>query len=399
MTLIAIHMIQNHAPSNLNRDDNGDPKDCLFGGSRRARISSQALKRSIRQSEVFKSYFTEQPEVLAVRTQLLPKEVKGRLEGRELSDEAVIAIVEAATKFGKADKGAATTTTDEGSEDTTDKGKGKKGKKEKPTTPSESVPKTKQLMFLTAAEIDRLTDELVEMYQEKGVDVFNTVKWDAFREKKAEQYVPHSVDIAMFGRMTTSSPFKNVEAAVQVAHALSTHTVTQEFDFYTAVDDISGETGAGFLGETAFNSATYYKYANIHWEGLCENLQGDTVLATHAVQALTKAMMTAIPSGKQNSFAAHNLPDLVLVEVRPDNIPLSYANAFAKPVRATAQQSLTEASTKALEDYIPQINNMYGLETQRVFMGTVGLKLNGAEDAVTMDRLLEQLVKWLPVGA
>jgi CRISPR system Cascade subunit CasC len=105
MTLIAIHMLQNHAPSNLNRDDNGDPKDCLFGERRRARISSQALKRSIRWAEQFRGAFANRPELLADRTQLLPELVRKRLSGYDIGGEARQAIVEAAEKFGKSDSG------------------------------------------------------------------------------------------------------------------------------------------------------------------------------------------------------------------------------------------------------------------------------------------------------
>lgn len=396
MTLISIHMLQNHAPSNLNRDENGDPKDCLFGGFRRARISSQALKRSVRSSKIFTEYFSEQPEVLAMRTQLLPSEVKRRLEKYDLDLDASAKeeIITAVAKFGKADRGTATETGDEGEDEAAPDAKGKKGKKSKPDTiAAESTPKTKQLMFLTAAEIDRLTEELVDLYRDKGATGFAEMRWDKFHEKDGEKYVPHSVDIAMFGRMTTSSPFKDIEAAVQVAHAFSTHAITQEFDFYTAVDDISGEAGAGFLGETAFNSATYYKYLNIHWEGLLANLQNDANLAKQSVRALTHAMMVAIPSGKQNSFAAHNLPDLVLIEVRQQNIPLSYANAFVKPVRATSQHSLIEASASALQRYIPLINQMYGLEAKRASLSTVPFTLDSLQVCATLKELLE----WLPL--
>ncbi len=394
MTLITIHMLQNHAPSNLNRDENGDPKDCLFGGFRRARMSSQALKRSVRSSEIFTNYFREQPEVLAVRTQLLPSEVKRRLEEHDLEATAKEEIVAAVAKFGKADRSTPTEASDETEDAAAPNPKGKKGKKSQPdTVAAESTPKTKQLMFLTAAEIDRLTAELVSLYRDKGATGFAEMKWDQFHEKDGEKYIPHSIDIAMFGRMTTSSPFKDIEAAVQVAHAFSTHTITQEFDFYTAVDDISGEAGAGFLGETAFNSATYYKYLNIHWEGLLANLQNDADLAARSVQALTHAMMVAIPSGKQNSFAAHNLPDLVLIEVRQQNIPLSYANAFVKPVRATSQHSLMEASANALQNYIPLINGMYGLEARRASLSTIPFTLDGLQACATLNKLLE----WLPL--
>jgi CRISPR system Cascade subunit CasC len=387
MTLIAIHLLQNHAPSNLNRDDNGDPKDALFGGVRRARISSQALKRSIRWSDSFRAVFADTPALLASRTQLLPEQVRERITGLDLADEVKEAMVQAAARLGKSESKPAAEAGNESAE------VGKKGKKGKSDARAERV-KTAQLMFLTTGEIDQLAEKLVQIVREQGLDALNALSGDKLVAAIGE-YEPHAVDIAAFGRMTTSSPFKNVEASVQVAHALSTHAVEQEFDFYTAVDDISGEAGAGFIGETSFNSATYYKYLNIDWGGLVKNLQGDTTVAVIAVRALIRAALFAIPSGKQNSFAAHNLPDLALVEVRPAQIALSYANAFVKPVRASAQISLIEASAKALKDYIPTINDMYGLKAERAFLSTVPFELAGALPCASLDDLLG----WLPLSA
>lgn len=388
MTLIAIHMLQNHAPSNLNRDDNGDPKDALFGGVRRARISSQALKRSIRWSDSFRSAFADTPALLATRTQLLPDEVGKRLTGLELADEVKVAIVQAAARLGKGEgRPAAEQGAEEGK-------KAKRGRQGSTETMAEERVKTAQLMFLTDVEIDRLTERLTAIARDQGLDTLNSLGGDKLVAAIGE-YEPHAADIAMFGRMTTSSPFKNVEAAVQVAPALSTHAVEQEFDFYTAVDDISGEAGAGFIGEVTFNSATYYKYLNVHWEGLVKNLQSDAAVAALTVRALVRAAILAIPSGKQNSFAAHNLPDLVLVEARPQQIALGYHNAFVKPVRARRDTSLVEASAQALQEYIPQINGMYGLKAERAFLSTVPFELDGARRCADLDELLA----WLPLSA
>src|SRR5215213_9028321 len=133
-----------------------------------------------------------------------------------------------------------------------------------------------------------MAGELLRFYREKGERNFARAKVDEITRALGTS-VPRSVDIAMFGRMTTSAAFEDVQAAVQVAHALSTHRIEQEFDYYTAVDDISGQSGAGFIGDTAFNSATYYKYFSVHWEGLVENLAGDAAVARQAVRALIEA--------------------------------------------------------------------------------------------------------------
>ncbi|MFQ3684407.1 type I-E CRISPR-associated protein Cas7/Cse4/CasC [Roseiflexus sp.] len=385
--LIGLHLLQNHAPSNLNRDDNNEPKDALFGGARRARISSQATKRSIRWSDHFRKPFEEADlsHLLAMRTQLLPELVRDRLEGENLTDEEKQAIVEAAARLGKAARKVDDSSSDDSDVEDTKKGKRSRGK----TSDSGGAErlKTAQLMFLTNREVDRLTERLVDILRSQGIATLQELQGDKLVEKIGD-YEPNSVDIAMFGRMTTSSPFKDVEAAVQVAHAISTHAVDVEFDFYTAVDDISGEAGAGFIGDTTFNSATYYKYFSIDWNGLVRNLQNENAIAAMAVRALIKAAVFAIPSGKQNSFAAHNLPDLVLVEVRAEKVPLSYANAFVKPVRATPQLSLIEASAKALQAYVPQINGMYGLKAQRAFLSSIPFELNEATRCNSLDELL-----------
>ncbi|HNP69642.1 MAG TPA: type I-E CRISPR-associated protein Cas7/Cse4/CasC [Kouleothrix sp.] len=363
MTLIAIHLLQNHAPSNLNRDDNGDPKDAIFGGVRRARISSQALKRSIRRSGTFHDHFA-QAQLLGERTQLLPEWVRSELEHRQVDADVRDAILYHAARFGKADKSQAAA--DDATDDTKTRGKGGRGKGEKGAEGEAERLKTKQLMFLSAREVSELTDQMLEVCRELGPAAFMALETEKeLLNKRLKKLNPHAVDVAMFGRMTTSSPFKDIDAAVQVSHAFSTHRVDQEFDYYTAVDDRSGEVGAGFIGDVAFNSATYYKYINIHWQGLLANLHGERDVAKQAVAALLRAAMTAIPSGKQNTFAAHNLPDFALIEVIQQNIPVSYANAFLRPVRAGEDESLMDRSIAALTAYAGPLPERFDLDVER----------------------------------
>ena len=375
--LIDIHLLQNHAPSNLNRDDTGAPKDAIFGGAPRARISSQCLKRSIRRSEIFREAFAGEG-LLARRTQLLPRLVREELERQGVAEPAREAIVRRVPELGRESS----------------KGRGEETEREgEAAAAAESTPgeRTAQLIFLSDAEIPPLAAKLTALYARLGVREFEKMKIDDLARSLGGT-LPRSVDVAMFGRMTTSAAFTNVQAAVQVAHAISTHRLEQEFDYYTAVDDISGEAGAGFIGDTAFNSATYYKYLSVHWEGLVGNLC-DVAVAMRAVRAFIEAAALAQPSGKQNSFAAHNPPDLVLVEVRPRNIPLSYANAFLKPVRPRREQSLVDASIAALADYLGRVVAAYGLPAQRAYFTTTDQELPG-----TRLRGLSELLAWLPLG-
>jgi len=197
----------------------------------------------------------------------------------------------------------------------------------------------------------------------------------------------------MFGRMTTSAAFEDVQAAVQVAHALSVNALSQEFDYFTAVDDISGETGAEMIGDVEFNSSTYYKYLNVHWEQLLENLGDDVEVARRAVLTLLEAAATAQPSGKQNTFAAHNLPDLVLVEVREKNLPVSYANAFLEPARQSRERTLMDDAVARLGDYMARVGRTYGLEAldRRALTAVQDYSLPGAEVVPS----LTDLQKWL----
>jgi CRISPR system Cascade subunit CasC len=379
--LIQIHMLQNYSPANLNRDDTGSPKDAIFGGFRRGRISSQCFKRSIRRSEVFSRAFKGNGQ-LGVRTRLLPAMVAEALEKMGVEQEIKEAILKRVPEIGR------------------ESGKEKVGGEEpadESAKPSNgAVAATKQLIFIDPAEVPPLAEKLVEIYKQLGPK-----KWASEKMKDITRHLsaslPRSVDIAMFGRMTTSDAFEDVQAAVQVAHPISTNALSQEFDYYTAVDDLSGESGAGMIGDVEYNSSTYYKYLNVHWEELLKNLGGDRKTACRSILALLEAAATAHPSGKQNSFAAFNLPDLVLVEVSPTNLPVSYANAFLKPARGSSNLSLVEDSVQKLAGYIAEVDKIFDPQIQRAFVSMSDLAFP-AENQVSLSGLQRWLEAQLPEG-
>jgi CRISPR system Cascade subunit CasC len=369
--LIQIHMLQNYVPSNLNRDDTGSPKDAFFGGVRRGRISSQCLKRSIRKSETFAKAFKDDG-LLANRTKRLPGLIYDELKALEADESTIEAIVRRVPEIG--------------SESGRGRGKAEEGEELE----------TRQLIFIGQNEVRPMAEKLLALYQELG-----DKKWKSEKIAKITDTLgasmPRSVDVAMFGRMTTSAAFEDVQAAVQVAHALSVNALTQEFDYFTAMDDISNQTGADMIGDVEFNSSTYYKYLNIHWEQLVKNL-GDAATARQAVLALLDAATTAQPSGKQNTFAAHNLPDLVLVEVRERNLPVSYANAFVKPAHQSFKQSLMDVSVEMLADYMARVTKAYGLDGQRALVAVQDYSLPGAEAVDSLPDLQSWLATQLPEG-
>ena len=373
--LIQIHILQNYAPSNLNRDDTGSPKDAMFGGYRRGRISSQCLKRNIRLSDAFKEAF-EKDNLIATRTKLLSEQVKDALGNLKVDDETAQAILARIPEIGR--KGSKTEEADDEAD-------------EEATTETGEA-KTKQLIFLAPGEAKLIAEKLAAFYKEKGKKEFAKVKI-ADLEAAIQHETPRSVDISMFGRMTTSKAFDNVHASIQVAHALSTNVITQEFDYYTAMDDLKpdSEPGADMIGDVEFNSSTYYKYVNIHWEKLLENLGNDKEVARRAALALVEAAALSQPSGKQNSFAAQNLPDMILLEVSPRNVPVSYANAFLKPVYPKSDKNLMDASVDAFGTYMGKVSGTFNLKAERAFTSTQEYEINGAEKKAS----LADLQNWL----
>jgi len=352
--LFEIHILQNHAPSNLNRDDTGSPKECVFGGYTRARISSQCLKRTLRRSDVFQQALGA--DGLATRTRQLPEEVRKAFAGdAALADEAA----KKASGFGT-----------------------KEGKEQEPKGGKYL---TAQSMFLTDADIAAVVETLRTAADGKPLAQFAKIPAkDLQAQAQSRGFRPVTVDVALFGRMTTSEAFRDVEATCQVAHALSTHKVDHEFDYFTAVDDLQGaneteqeeDSGADMIGDVEFNSACYYKYFSVDAEGLVDNLTGRRTfrqdqsdrpqaqaVAGRALAALLRAAVTITPTGKQNSFAAHQLPSLILVEARPYPTPVSYANAFVEPVRTPKDGSdLTRASLGKLATHVEALTSGFNLE-------------------------------------
>lgn len=327
---IEFHLIQNFAPSNLNRDDTNNPKDCEFGGVRRARISSQCIKRACREHLVFET-------TTAVETGS-----RTRWLARHLAE----VLVEADKPQDEADKVAMAFT---------DQYLGGMDKKEKQ--------RSKVLIYISTEERQTIVDTLLEDWKSTLTEVEQKAPFDKMVKDliKTTQNRTSAPDIALFGRMLADEPKLNLEAACQVAHAISTHRVSMEMDFFTAVDDLQQEeeTGAGMMGVTGFNSACFYRYARIDWEQLVKNLDKDVPLGRRAVEGFLRANVLSVPSGKQNSFAAQNLPAFLLAVVRQDGQSWSLANAFETPVYP-GKDGLVNASIAAFDGYWGKLQRVYG---------------------------------------
>jgi len=318
--LIEIHAIQNHSPANLNRDDLGAPKTCYFGGVMRSRISSQCLKRSIRTSEQFKLLCG------GIRTRQLAKLIAEKVTGKADVKKRATKILEQCGIKSK----------DESKSDML------------VYTTQEAITQIAQLLQKNGGESDQLVDDCGKLIASRVA-------------------VP---DMALSGRMLETGVLTNttVEASLQVAHAISTHEALPEVDYYVAADDIPGDdAGAGYVDEAMFTSACFYKYFSIDWKTLVDNLQGfrgnKEHLAAHTVGAFLRAAALANPTGKQNSFAAHNPPDGILVELK--QTPISYANAFASPVPCKGPRDMVSQSITQLGQYVHDLDTGYGKPDNR----------------------------------
>lgn len=329
--LIEIHMIQNHSPANLNRDDLGAPKTCIFGGATRARISSQCLKRSIRRSDQFAAAL----------------EHDGGIRTRRLIEQVAAAAAEPGAEPTEAHRKAVRKVFEEG------------GIGFKDETTSDI------LFFLPRSAIAAMGQAVKEKRGDLGQQFVEIIG----------KFV-QTPDIALCGRMTefdAKGPFKDlkgkftVEAALSAAHAISTHAVINEVDYFTAADDVPGpDGGAGHVNEAMYNSACFYKHFCIDWGQLLANLGGDADLAALTVKCFLQAAACATPTGKQHSFAAFNPPDGILVEVKTESaMPVNYANAFADPVSENAPRGLIGESMARLGQYVHEIAHGYGLEADR----------------------------------
>jgi CRISPR system Cascade subunit CasC len=372
---IELHLIQNFAPANLNRDDTGNPKDCEFGGVRRARISSQCIKRAIRHEPVFER-ITGQPNGKRTKrfidkrlTPMLVDAGKSEAEARKVATEFFTAFA------SKLEKDAA---------------------------------KTAVLLYFSPAELQGMVDALAAAWADvsasddkKRAEAIGQLVKGLVKQYKDRTSAP---DIALFGRMLAEKPELNIDAACQVAHAISTHRVTMEMDFYTAVDDLQPEdtAGAGMMGFTAYDSACFYRYARLDWEQLVENLDDDVDLARRTVEGFLRASVAAIPTGKQNSFAAQNPPSFLLAVVKPQGMAWSLTNAFERPVRP-GNEGLTAPSVAALDAYWGRLVAVYGLETNAkvaalALDGDLPLQALKEYCVPTLEAWVKATVEALPAG-
>jgi CRISPR system Cascade subunit CasC len=315
-TFIQLHMLTAYPPANLNRDDLGRPKTARMGGVERLRISSQSLKRSWRTSDLFEEALKGHT---GTRTKRLGTEVFDRLTSAGVKENKAREWARSiANVFGALKK--------EGTE-------------------------IEQLAHVGPEERQAVMDLADTLAKENR---------EATQEELALlRKQPHAADIGLFGRMLAADPAFNIEAACQVAHAISVHPVTIEDDYFTAVDDLNEgdqDMGAAHIGETGFAAGLFYSYICISRDQLVANLDGDEALADRAIGALTEAAVKVAPRGKQNSFGSRAYASYVLAEKGPQQ-PRSLAVAFLKPVHGYDHG---DEAVKAITNQRKHFNDVYG---------------------------------------
>ena len=342
---IDFHILQNVPPSCVNRDDSGSPKTATFGGQRRARVSSQCWKRETR--KVFGDFLNQ--EELGYRTNrivdLLAEQIVA--QNPDLEPESAKLATEVFKALGI-------------------KLKAPRAKKDAEEEIGNDV--STYLVFLSSLQLRQLAEYVVD----KAANDEKPKKWEI--EKLLNRN--HSVDLAMFGRMVADDASVNVDASCQVAHAISTHSVENEFDFFTAVDDVKSQdeaetdAGAGMMGTVEFNSSTLYRYATINLDMLRENLGSDDA-TVRAVDAFAQAFVKAMPTGKQNTFANRTLPEAVYVSVRDDQ-PVSLVGAFENAITSREGTGFVIPSVSRLVKEATDIEAAYGVKPLAQFTCGVG---------------------------
>lgn len=381
MKHLELHIIQSVPVACLNRDDFNSPKTAVFGGVQRARVSSQSWKRAIRKmaKEADKDALFK-----GVRSRRMVSEISKKLQEKNIDREVSIIIAEQIADIVE----------------TLDL--------KKPD--SYGYKKIKTLMFFSDLEYDEIvnavTDDKIKTAAEKvkssssAVNDFGAsmeeIKDKLGKEEAGKEFkrlkkqfetdekafkkaiggttvrnaikaakLMDAADIALFGRMVAKDHTLTVEAASMFSHALSTHKVDNEIDFFAAVDDLQAkeESGAGITSTLEFNSATYYRFAALNLDMLADgdHLQGLSLdQRKSVVQTFVDAVVKAIPGARKNTMNGNTVPDYVLGVIREKGHPIQLVNAFERPVRST-QGHAVESINRLNAEYV-DLKDTWGVE-------------------------------------
>lgn len=315
-TFINIHTLISHPSSMMNRDDSGMQKTAVFGGTVRSRISSQCLKRAIRQSDIYGEAVAE----TSIRTNKMDELFT--LCKQEIPDIEPQLIEDVLLNMGS-------------------KVKSEKNKETGETT----------------RHFDAVQPYAIGAIRE-AINMVND--GTELKELKKIVQIP-TYDVALSGRMDASCPQRNVEAAMSVAHSLTTHNADIEVDWFTACDDLA-EQGSGHIGTTEFSSGVFYRYASINVDLLAKNVKASVEDVSAIVNTMIRCFAQVTPNAKQKTFAAYNQADFVMAT--QSNQPISLANAFRKAIANNGE--VMESSIIALVKHYEKLSKAYELDSKAI---------------------------------
>lgn len=349
---IEYHILQSFPVTCLNRDDVGAPKSAMVGGTSRARVSSQCWKRQVRLS------MHELGVTVGMRTKLMSALISKECVPLGASEEQANACGEVAASFFGA--------VENGGNDT--------------------------LMFVTQTEARAVAQAFKENNFVVGKEDKEADKKKSKEEKKEAKKAQVQIDkvmkdslnpavdgldVALFGRMVASAPTMNIEAASSFAHAISTHKVSNEVEFFTALDDNSKEQGSAHMGSLEFNAATYYRYVSLDLGQLWQSLNGNHM--AESVEAFTKALFIAIPSARQTTMSGACPWEFARITIRKGQ---RLQAPFEEAVRANKNGSMLEPSRIALTEYFKKQEVLWGSLFGKMGEIEFGDK-NGIDEVVT----------------
>ena len=357
---IQIHTLHGYPAALLNRDDSGLAKRIPYGGAVRTRISSQCLKRHWRVADDAHAIHAVPGAEKAVRSRnIVDREVVAALRKDGTPDDVTDAIGEVFNEGVYGDKGG-----------------------------EESG---RQPLLLGEPEIRHLLERARVIVAEHGDDAAAVRKaaealfpkeranWRAFRDQTR---LPGGIEGALFGRMVTSDPGANIDAAIHVSHALTVHREESEMDYFSVVDDLrtaDEDAGAAHIGDTELTAGLFYGYVVVDVPELVSNVAGDRELAAKVVANLLHLIATVSPGAKLGSTAPYAYADTMLVEIGGRQ-PRSLAAAFRDPVAPSV-----DVAASALADQLARYDGAYGPHEARRAMATVPQEFSDAESSALPD--------------
>ena len=345
---LQIHTLHSYPAALLNRDDSGLAKRMPFGGTVRTRISSQCLKRHWRTADDEFALAAIQGAAYAIRSRnVVERSVMAPLRAANGVSEDVLNAVEEAFNIGVY-----------GSSGTSESGR--------------------QPLLLGQPEVEYLQTKAHAICAEHPDDadaakgaadlLFTAARRNeerdnliAFREQTS---LPGGLIGALFGRMVTSDPGANIDAAIHVAHAFTVHAEESESDYFSVVDDLQEsdeDAGAAHIGDMELTAGLFYGYVVVDVPSLVSNLSGSDELAGKVVEHLIHLIATVSPGAKLGSTAPYERAALMLIEAG-NSQPRTLANAFRAPISPQM-----DAAIEALSKYMSADDDMYDVKEVRRF--------------------------------